>query len=83
MCMCVGPEVGGPIRDSIAYIYFERLCFEEVIEGRTPREGIPEVPDPSSLPHSPSQISSPPDQATGPSSSSFPSRSHSLCSDTW
>lgn len=55
-CVCVSgvPEVGGPIRDSIAYIYFERLCLEEVIEGRT-QEGIPEYQTPPSLPHGPSQ----------------------------
>lgn len=41
-CVCVSgvPEVGGPIRDSIAYIYFERLCLEEVVWRGTLRKGL-------------------------------------------
>ena len=33
MCMWVSGvlEMGGPIRDSIAYFYLERLCLKEVV----------------------------------------------------
>lgn len=33
LCMWVSGvlEVGGPIRDSIAYFYLERLCLKEVV----------------------------------------------------
>lgn len=35
MGICV-PGMGGPIRDSIGYIYFERLCLVELcVEGQT------------------------------------------------
>ena len=41
-CVCVSgvPEVGGPIRDSIAYIYFERLYLEEVVWRGRLRKGL-------------------------------------------
>lgn len=41
-CVCVSgvPEVGGQIRDSIAYVYFERLCLEEVVLRGRLRKGL-------------------------------------------
>lgn len=36
------PEMGGPLRDSLADFYSERLCLEEVhVEGQT-QEGTPD-----------------------------------------
>lgn len=45
LCVYVGicvPGMSGPIRDSIGYIYFERLCLVEVcVEGQT-QEATPD-----------------------------------------
>lgn len=44
LCVYVGicvPEMGGPIRDSIGYIYFERLCLEVCVEWQT-QEATPD-----------------------------------------
>lgn len=85
-CVCVSgvPEVGGPIRDSIAYIYFERLCLEEVVwRGRLRKGFLSTGPLPLFLTVRVEFQGSSSRTPSVPSSSSFPSRSHSLCSDAW
>lgn len=51
LCVYVGicvPEMGGPIRNSTGYIYFERLYLEVRVEGQT-QEAIPDCQPPPPL----------------------------------